>query len=597
MQQVGDTTASDVADEPVSDAAASRRRGFVLLGVALVALTVIVVVWQIPPPGPVTDLSIAVLPFENRSPAHDDAYLAAGMEDEIITLLGRSGALRVVSRNATQRYADSTTPLARIGADLGVAYLLTGGVQRNGDSLRVDVTLVGVADRRPVWTTSYQRGVHEAFAVESAVAQAVTEALRARRLTAGERVALTSPPTANTSAYDAYLRARASGERTARDEAQIRHVIAAYGEAVRLDPKFASAWAQLSRRHSSYFSMGYDRSAARRDAALQALENAERLAPDAVDTKAARAYYLFVVKEDLEGAERAVLELEKRYPSSPDIATGLAQITREMGRLDRSTGYARRAIAVDPLNPYRQYQLCQDYLTSREIVLAAQTCDGALTLLPGDVGILALEASIHQSSGELAPAREQLRGLAPEAGDWRTLRVMSRQLVLEREPAAAVALLDRYLATPDALGTRRGAVRRWMADAQRLSGDAAAARTSYETARAEIEAELARQPANPAFLGELAILQARLGGRAKAADLGQRCTQLALASRRTGYIADCGLARIQVALATRDAANLPGLLEDALKQRGALPPLTVSLLRLDPEFDDYRPLVRSLTPD
>src|SRR6185295_4002873 len=102
------------------------------------------------------------------------------------------------------------------------------------------------------------------------------------------------------------------------------------------------------------------------------------------------------------------------------------------------------------------------------------------------------------------------------------------------------------------------------------------------------------QPANPLFLGELAIVRARLGEREAATELAQRCAQVAQVSRRTGYIADCGLARIQVALASRDDAGLPGLVEDALKQRGALPPLTVSLLRLDPEFDEHRVLVRAL---
>jgi hypothetical protein len=174
---------------------------------------------------------------------------------------------------------------------------------------------------------------------------------------------------------------------------------------------------------------------------------------------------------------------------------------------------------------------------------------------------------------------------------------MSRQLELERDPRGAAALLSTSLATPQAFGTRVGVVRRWLADAQRLAGDAGAAHASYEAARVDLEAQLALQPSNPLFLGELAIVWARLGDRAAAGELAQRCTQLARASRRSSYIGDCGLARIQVALAANDTAQLPGLLEDALKQRGSLPPLTVSLLRLDPELDAQRALVRTLTPD
>jgi hypothetical protein len=174
---------------------------------------------------------------------------------------------------------------------------------------------------------------------------------------------------------------------------------------------------------------------------------------------------------------------------------------------------------------------------------------------------------------------------------------MSRQLLLERDARGAVALLARQLQAPDALGTRRGVVRRWLADAQRQAGQAAAARATYETARAELAAEYERQPGNPLFVGELAIVRARLGDAAGALDFSQRCAGLARASRRTGYIGDCELARVQVALAANDQAELPALLDAALRQRGSMPPLTIALMRLDPDFDGQRDLVRTLTPD
>jgi TolB-like protein len=578
------------------EAVAPRRRGLAVLGIALV-VGVVIVSWRACVPRTEGDLSLAVLPFESRGAAPGDGYLAPGIEDELTSLLSRLDALRVLPRSSTQRYAGAATPVPQIGRELGVSYLLKGGAQRTGDLVRVDVALWDAAANRELWQSSYERRVLELFPVEGEVARAIVEVLTARRLSPGERAALSRAPTPDPAAYDAWLRARGFMERNTRTEADLRDLTAAFEDVVRLDPEFAPGWAQLSRRHSTFYSLGYDRSESRRDAATRSLETAERLGPDLIDTKIARAYYLFVVAEDLEAAERAVLELEARNPSSSDVAVGLAQITREMGRLDRSTRYARRAVALDPLNAYRQYQLCQDYLTSREIVLAVQTCDGALDVLPGDVPIIALEATIRQTNGEIAQARRLLRGVAPEPGDWRSLRVISRQFELERNPAGAAAFLGKYLATPEALGTRRGLVRRWFADAQRQAGDGTAARASYETARAELEAELALQPSNPQFLGELAIVRARLGDRDAALDLGQRCMQFAVASRRTGYIGDCGLARIQVALATNDTAGLPRLVEEALKQRGALPPLTVSLLRVDPEFDDHRALVRSLTPD
>jgi tetratricopeptide (TPR) repeat protein len=188
--------------------------------------------------------------------------------------------------------------LAQIGRELGVSYLLAGSVQRSGDRVRVNVTLLDAAGDRHLWAATYDRGADEVFAVESEVAQGVAQALQAR-LTDEEHRGITRPPTENPAAYDAYLRARAFAERTTRTESEILAAIAAFQEAVRLDPDFAIAWAQLSRRHANFFSLAYDRSVARRQAALNALAQATRLAPDLIETHAARGFFEFVVEGNL----------------------------------------------------------------------------------------------------------------------------------------------------------------------------------------------------------------------------------------------------------------------------------------------------------
>jgi len=268
------------------------------------------------------------------------------------------------------------------------------------------------------------------------------QALQAR-LTDEEQLAITRPPTGNPAAYDANLRARAFAERTTRSENEIRTSIAAFEDAVRLDPHFTIAWAQLSRRHANFFSLGYDRSAARREAAEQALAEATRLGPELIETQTARAFFLFVVAGDIEGAAGAYRELESRHPRSADVAAGIAATARELGEKERGDEYARRVLALDPLNPYRHSLICIDFAMAREFERAISTCDRALAMLPGDAGILAIQANIYQSLGRFDEARSVLRPLVPAAADWRTLRVMSRQFLLDREPRSAVALLEK----------------------------------------------------------------------------------------------------------------------------------------------------------
>jgi TolB-like protein/DNA-binding winged helix-turn-helix (wHTH) protein len=562
-----------------------RPRWAVVAALAAVAIGAALVLWPRRPP--ITDRSIAVMPFENRSEARENEYLALGIQDELLTLLTRVPDLRVTSRNATLRYAGRRGSGPQIGRELGVAYLLEGSVQRAGDIVRVHVTLVDAAADRHVWAESYERSAKDVFAVESEIAQSVASALRIR-LTGDERRGLSRPPTENPDAYEAYLRARASAERTTRTESEIRAAIAAYSEAVRLDPSFTIAWAQLSRRHANFFSLAYDRSDERVRLARAALDEATRLAPDSLDVRAATGYFHFVVEGDLAAAESAYRAIEERAPGTIEPAAGLAQITRELGQMDRMKDYSRRVVAIEPLNPYRHSIVCHDYLTSREFELAVRTCQRALELLPGDTGIFAILATIYQAGGALDEARALLADLAPGPGDWRSLRVMSRQHLLDRKPREAIALLSGYLEDGPALGTRRGVVRRWLADAQRQAGDTAAAQASYTRAQAEIESELALQPRNPVLMAELAHVRGRLGLLEAAVRLVPRCRELAGHPRRETYIAECEVARVAAELTSGDPARAVDALKAALAVRGALPPLTPELLRLDPDYDALR---------
>ena len=149
-------------------------------------------------------------------------------------------------------------------------------------------------------------------------------------------------------------------------------------------------------------------------------------------------------------------------------------------------------------------------------------------------------------------------------------------------------LLRKHLQDPAALGTRRGVVRRWLGDNLRLAGDIDEARATYALARVDLEDELTRQPENPLFLAELAIVRARLGDRDQALALAQRCQPLAEQSRRHEYRTACRMARLHTELAAGNSAAAANLLTDALRLSEGSPPLTPELLRADPEFAALR---------
>ena len=146
-----------------------------------------------PPPN---EKSIAVLPFENLSEDKSNAYFADGIQDEILTRLSKIADLKVISRTSTQRYKDTSQSLSEIAEQLGVANLLEGSVQKTNDQVRVNVQLIRAANDSHLWAETFDRRLTDIFSVESEVAKAIADQLRAK-LTRQEEQIIAARPTDN----------------------------------------------------------------------------------------------------------------------------------------------------------------------------------------------------------------------------------------------------------------------------------------------------------------------------------------------------------------------------------------------------------------
>src|SRR5437773_758528 len=241
------------------------------------------------------DRSIAVLPFENLSGDKENAYLAEGIQDEILTRLSKIGHLRVISRGSTQRYKNKPENLREIAKQLGVAHFLEGNVQKSADTVRVNVHLIKAANNSPVWADTVDRPLTDILSLESEVAITVADQLRAK-LTGEEAQSIAAKPTDDAQAYDAYLRGLAYTLRSGGFEpANVIPAQQHLKEAVRIDPNFALGWSLLSSVDSAgYITNTLPRTPALRDEARIAAETALKLQPNRGEAVSAKAFYHYV---------------------------------------------------------------------------------------------------------------------------------------------------------------------------------------------------------------------------------------------------------------------------------------------------------------
>src|SRR5207302_5182135 len=131
-------------------------------------------------PNDVPSKSIAVLPFESLSEDKNNAYFAEGVQDEILTRLAKVADLKVISRTSTQHYKSAPGNLPEIAKQLGAAHIVEGSVQKSGDAVRVNVQLIKAANDSHLWADTFDRKLTDIFSVESEVAKAIADQLRAK---------------------------------------------------------------------------------------------------------------------------------------------------------------------------------------------------------------------------------------------------------------------------------------------------------------------------------------------------------------------------------------------------------------------------------
>ena len=379
-----------------------------------------------------------------------------------------------------------------------MANIVEGSVQKSGDAVRVNVQLIKAANDSHLWADTFDRKLTDIFSVESEVAKAIAEQLRAK-LTGQEEQVIAAKPTENVEAYDAYLRGLAytsknrKHARQLRRRAEISERSGAVGPEVR-----ASLGAAVIRRAAGYITPALQPTVALREEARQAAETALTLHPNLGEAVLAKGHYHYACLKDYDTAVRYFEQARRLLPNSSRVPESLAYVARRRGQWDRERDLFQRSRAARPAQ-CEPTQPARSSLTSRFVVFPKR-CENLIRSSMSRRTILipcVQEAAIAQAEGDLPRAAAILAPLHPNADHTFALETQVYQAILERRPAPIISRLKEILAKPDPdLGYFNGELRFYLGWAQEVAGDHAAAQEKWRQTRSELERFLKEQPEN-----------------------------------------------------------------------------------------------------
>jgi TolB-like protein len=305
-----------------------------------------------PPPAAAghADGLVAVLPFRNLSERSEDAYFSEGMHDDLLTQLSKIAGLKVISRTSMVRYADSGKSIPEIARELGAAVVLEGSVQRAGDQVRINVQLIDGDSDVHLWAEKYDRALstQTLFAIQAEIAQAIASAMQVV-LSPAQASALAAGSTSNLQAYESLLQGKLLLETDRLSPERLQAALAHFDRAIALDPQFADAWAHKARAQLAGYWFGLaDRSM--RDAAIASIGEAQRLAPDSIETLMAQAYLEYWGELDYAGAEAIIARVIERAPDNAQAWFARGAIARRDGRFDDAIAAMQRSLSIDSVN-------------------------------------------------------------------------------------------------------------------------------------------------------------------------------------------------------------------------------------------------------
>jgi TolB-like protein/Tfp pilus assembly protein PilF len=552
---------------------------------------------------PVSEKSIAVLPFENLSKDEENAFFAGGVQDEILTNLAKVADLKVISRTSVMKYKSGLERnLREIAKTLGVSHVVEGSVQRAAGRVRVSAQLIDARNDAHVWAEHYDRDVADVFAVQTEIAQQIADQLKAN-LSPAEKAAIAERPTADPVAYAYYTKAKEidiySNWEGAENEKAAKQKVELLEKATQRDPNFALAYCALAKAQLDLENF---------ELAKKAAETALRLRPDLAEGHLALARYYWLAPDSIIGVDREAaydrardeLAIVRRMlPNNAEALLIDATIGRHQNRWDASLANLQRASELDPSNGEVAYRLEQIYFEMRryseleQFIRKQATSDGSRTAPLEDPFKWLPMTKLAQ--GDPVAAQSLLDQVPPEydPGDliW-DIRIKTALYLRDYDAASRVIAATPAKFADDAFGGPSGWAEGLIA---RARGDQQKALAAFAAARQKMEAQHGGKPKDVDYFAGVAKLDAGLGRKEEAIREARQAVELLPFAKDSlnGPVLVANLALVYAWTGEHDraleqlekVATLPGSWHDVVTYGDLLLNPCWDDLRGDPRFD------------
>jgi len=396
---------SPVADPPSSPATNPVTRLWILalIGSVLAIAIIAGAVWwrhRTTLPSGQALSSVVVLPFLDLSPQKDQEYFADGLTEEIIDALSRVPNLRVVARTSAFAFKGKADDIRQIGRQLNVEAVLEGSVRKSGEDLRITAQLNRVSDGTHLWSRTYDRKLKDVFAVQREISQTIAGQIQ----TPG---APATQPTANMDAYARYQEGLYFFNQHQVPDSYWK-AIYRYQEAIRLDPKFARAYAGMA---DTYAYLAENFAVWPREVfpkARAAAEQAIALDDNLAEAHTSRGIVKLDFERDWQGAQKEFQRALDLNSGSGWVHHWVAHSLEAQGRLDEAMKEMRIALALDPLSIPIHWDISTELLEAGRIDEALKFIQQSEELFPGYPTLEWLKAGVYYAKGDAPRAAHTL---------------------------------------------------------------------------------------------------------------------------------------------------------------------------------------------